>query len=40
MVEWGKDRKGEKGKIYFERGSHYRVSVKPGTREISKSSPG
>ena len=38
MKDWEgeleKDREGGQGKRYLERGGHYAVSKKPGTREI------
>ena len=33
---WGKSREGGQGKRYLDRGSHYGISEKPGTREIPK----
>ena len=33
-LSWGKDREGEQEKRYLDRGSHYGISKKAGTREI------
>ena len=35
-LSWGKDREEEQGKRYLDRGSHYGISEKAGTRELAR----